>query len=179
MRRNRMHSPLAGVTLAALVALALTLVLSSAVFAKGEKKDWRGQPEITSGESNGYFIWSDDSGWHIRWTAKGKAHTFSGTVTTDIAFSTFKPVGKDKKDYVSKPSDNTIKFDARAEEGGKDGADFNLSPSAKKITFDLKIDGAAAPVKDIKMGKKKQSPATNPFSLDVTPAKTVNPVKPK
>ena len=41
---------------------------------------------------NGYFIWTDDEGLHVRWTsAQGETHRFNGQATVQGRMMTFSP----------------------------------------------------------------------------------------
>ena len=125
----------------------------------------RPKPAFAPGESSGYFVWNDDDGWHVRWTTQRGKHVFTGTVSCDGSFNKFHPFRKEGNDYVKKVSENSIHFDTRTGEG-VDGADFTLSPSSRTITFDLKMDGTAAPVDAVKIGRRKQHPPKVPFTID-------------
>ncbi len=42
---------------------------------------YTGKPKYTAGQNLGYFIWCDNSTtWHIRWSADGQSHHFTGTL---------------------------------------------------------------------------------------------------
>ena len=149
-----------------LTLCAALLVAAPLASAKDHKKDpWEGQPDIEKGENRGYFIWTDGSGWHVRWMSRGKKHTYSGTVTTDGALSGFEAVSKDSKDFIKQDGDSTIRFDARAKEG-MDGFNFRPSPSSKRIKFDLSIDGSRAGTDDVKLGAGRSRPRSVPFTIN-------------
>jgi hypothetical protein len=152
---------------AAVLALcAALLVAAPLASANDHRKDpWQGKPEIDKGETRGYFVWSDGSGWHVRWMSRGKKHTYSGSVTSDAALSGFEAVSKDSKDFIKQEGDKTIRFDARAKEG-MDGFNFRPSPSSKTITFDLNIDGSRAGADDVKLGKDRAHPKSLPFTIN-------------
>src|SRR5438093_1515043 len=61
---------------------------------------WKGRPEFTPGEATAYFIWRDDEGWHVRWTAHKGKPVFTGSITSDAAFGRVKAVGAEKNDYI-------------------------------------------------------------------------------
>jgi hypothetical protein len=42
-----------------------------------------GRPAFTEGSDLGYFVWRDGDTWHVRWTTKGAARRFTGSVTAD------------------------------------------------------------------------------------------------
>jgi len=153
-------------TLAVVVlALAAGLLTASGASAKDHPKDpWQGKPEIEKGENRGYFIWTDGSGWHVRWMSAGKKHTYRGTVSSDVALSGFEAVSKDAKDFIKQDGDKVIRFDANAKEG-MDGFNFRPSPSSKTITFDLSIDGTKAKTDDVKLGKDRDHPRSVPFTV--------------
>jgi hypothetical protein len=39
-----------------------------------------GKPDYQAGTDLGYFIWSDDDGYHLRWSADGNSHKFTGSI---------------------------------------------------------------------------------------------------
>lgn len=154
--------------LASLLVATLAVVLTTlpAAVAKESKEEWKGQPEFHKGESRGYFIWNDGEGWHVRWLSKGAKRTYSGRVTTDGALDKFEPVSRDSKDYIKKESERLISWDAKTKEG-MDGFNFRGSPSTKALKFELYIDGKAAPVDEVKLGKNKTRPSAVPVVIQL------------
>jgi hypothetical protein len=51
-----------------------------------------GQPPYVAGQSVGVFIWTDSSGWHIRWSSGTARGFYYGKVTGEVKF-VVKPVG--------------------------------------------------------------------------------------
>lgn len=165
--RPRTIAVVAPVALFGLFGVFLMAALSAmpgAVAGDHRKDPWQGQPELTKGENKGYFVWSDGDGWHVRWMSRGKTHNFSGSVTADVAITSFDPVSRDAKDYIKQEGDRAIHFDARAKEG-MDGFNFRPSPSSRNLTFDFRIDGSRARTDDVKLGQDKERPASVPFTI--------------
>ena len=42
----------------------------------------QGQPDLHAGQNMGYWLWSDDTGIHLRTTTRGLAHAFRGVSRT-------------------------------------------------------------------------------------------------
>lgn len=146
--------------LAALLAMSASTILA--------KEDWQGRPEFAPGAANGYFVWKDGDGWHVRWTNKGeKKFRYEGTITTSGSFSRFEAVEKDRKDTIRKVSDDRIVFDAQTQ-GKVDGVNFRTSPDSASVTFDLREDGSRADVEKIRIGRNKERPHKVPFTLGET-----------
>lgn len=53
---------------------------------------YSGKPIYQPGNELGYFIWQDESGWHIRWSADGNSHHFKGTAAAG-AITDYKAYG--------------------------------------------------------------------------------------
>jgi hypothetical protein len=110
-----------------LILGAVFLLLAASPVVAKKSVYWRGKPAFAAGEAKGYYIWADGDGWHIRWTTKGKKHTFSGSVWCDGAVTYFTAVSREKKDYIKKTGRNRFRFDTVVA-GGKDGVDFRVAP---------------------------------------------------
>src|SRR5580765_1484476 len=65
-------TPLAATTTAAAATTAAAPAETKKLTTTVGKGDCKGQPTFSSEETLGYFIWNDDTGWHIRWTNKKK-----------------------------------------------------------------------------------------------------------
>ena len=48
--------------------------------AKPAADIYDGRPAFKEGSDRAYFVWRDGDRWHVRWTTRGEAHQFTGTV---------------------------------------------------------------------------------------------------
>ncbi len=123
-----------------------------------------GQPKnLTSGQSHRFYIWRDDSGWHLRTTTGREKHFFAGVVTVvGGKVGNFKTFQFEKKDTLKINSTRTqLAFDF-ATDTQIDGFDFQTD--AQSVNFDLRMDGKRnADV--IYIGSNGQSPRNVPFEL--------------
>ncbi len=144
------------------IAVAVAFLVCLAAAAQ-QGRYWEGRPDFVPGDARGYFIWNDDNGWHVRWTTKGERHLFAGTITCDGIFMDVRAISQ-TGDFIKKTANNTILFDTEAA-GDMDGVDFRLSPSTTTVTFDLKMDGRAATLDRVRIGKAKHLPDRMPFRI--------------
>jgi len=123
-----------------------------------------GQPKnLTSGQSHRFYVWRDDSGWHLRTTTGREKHFFAGVVTVvGGKVANFKTFQFEKKDTLKINSTRTqLAFDF-ATDTQIDGFDFQTD--AQSVQFDLRMDGKRnADV--IYVGSNGQSPRNIPFEL--------------
>ncbi|MFY9225712.1 MAG: hypothetical protein WAQ98_23745 [Blastocatellia bacterium] len=124
-----------------------------------------GQPKnLTSGQSHRFYIWRDDTGWHLRTTTGREKHFFTGVVTVvGGKVGNFKTFQFEKKDTLKINSTRTqLAFDF-ATDTQIDGFDFQTD--AQSVNFDLRMDGKRnADV--IYIGSNGQSPKNVPFELN-------------
>lgn len=146
-----------------LSVLMLICFSGSAFAAYSLKLD--GQPdELVPGESLGYFMWQDKDGLHLRTTAPGTVHTFSGVIRTNGRFGdiTGKLTGPD--DYFRINQDRSeITFTITTEKG-EPGLDLSLN-GGTYVKFDLSIDGAPADPQAIYIGRQGWHPSSHSFTL--------------
>lgn len=99
-----------------------------------------GMPNYTPGEDLGYFIWHDNAGWHIRFSADYSQHVFEGTITANGDVTTF----------------------TRTVSGGEEKIlDIGEYDS---VTFDILLDGEYTPGL-VYIGTNNTNPADMPFTL--------------
>ncbi|BBB92102.1 MAG TPA: hypothetical protein PKA28_05485 [Methylomusa anaerophila] len=153
----------------ALIGLLL-IALTSSTFAEPGRAGVNRKPaRVSSGGSEGYYIWQDKSGFHIWATARSKKHVFSGVIQTDGFISHVRGHRLEGKDFIDVYSDSKEGFwygFPNSEEDqpyfgfngheidsehdnlrfrfntarGSDGLSFHLE-DASFIDFDLSIDG--------------------------------------
>lgn len=127
---------------------------------------FEGAPPIGPGTVRGYYVWHDDSGWHVRWTTKGVRHRFSGTLKCKGEFREFVPVSADRRDWISVEGDRRRATFDTITGAGQDGFDFRLTPHTRRVTFELRIDGQKIYPGEIFLGSSMSNPGSNPFTLE-------------
>ena len=147
---------------------AILILLSLAVAATVTAVDGRlcsGKPNFASGESKGYFIWRDPQGWHIRWVTKGHKRVYSGSITSDAAYSACEGTAQGPEDAVILAAPHLIRFESRSS-GGVKGVDLDLGPGATKLSFDLQMDGAPVDPEWVRLGYRGNRPPGVPFRVE-------------
>jgi hypothetical protein len=142
----------------------MSIVLVSATVIAQTAKTFEGKPAIKAGSITGAFIWKDNKGIHVRFTAKGKEQSFNGRVyLTKGKIDSVRPVMLEKGDTVKKNSSgNSIIFNLNNKKN-IDGFDF--STKSKSITFSIKVNGGKLNSRNIMLGKNSSRPKSNPFIM--------------
>ena len=129
-----------------------------------------GKPDYKAGTDLGYFIWSDESGYHIRWSADGSSHKFSGnliamggTVSITGGNSSVSSIGS----MIS--WNKTIS-------GGEGGFDFTADGGQLMITPKLDEDPTSPSIyaDNVYLGITKQTQQFLPLVIDVAGQRLVN-----
>lgn len=122
-----------------------------------------GSPKIAAHLSAEYFLWRDEDGIHLRWSADGSKHTFTGTVRTDGYITRLVGVGIKNATGVSRKGPNVFTYSA-VSDGTSSGVDFHLI-HAKEVSFDLSIDQKRASAAAIRLEPTQRHPTQNPFDI--------------
>jgi len=149
------------IVFAVLMVISLTGYAFAAPFLH-----WEDKPDaLRPGNSQGYFIWRDQQGVHIRITTSGKLHVFSGMVRTDGEF----------KDVFGKTDchDDYFHVEGRQKRivfrftstGDVAGLDFHVQ-DGKKLSFSLSMDGEEINPNSIYIGAEGWHPESNKFTID-------------
>ena len=125
-----------------LCALGLMALSSGCALLPGESIS-PGRPSLRY-DRPGYFIWSDDDGWHLRVSGpKGAAHSFTGTVASESVVTDIN-VQHPNRGNVAVPAPNGVAFTLVAEGGTSEASGFDWKTSSRCHKFDLLIDGKKA-----------------------------------
>jgi hypothetical protein len=117
-----------------------------------------GRPAFATWPADGYWIWEDERGWHLR-TASEVSRRFHGVVETiDGTVKDVRAVGT-SKGGVS-PGSDAIAFDWEST-GGEQG--FDWASSDRCARFELYIDEDARPLR-IHLGRDELTPTSVPFA---------------
>ncbi len=144
-------------------ALVLTSLLAACHHARGvgyiRDEMPPGRPDFVAGAPEGYWIWQDRQGWHLR-TTSDVPRRFQGNIeTVGGQVSTVRPVGS--TDGGVRREGSNIDFDYRAL-GGEQGFDWTASSGCNR--FELYIDGETRPLR-VFLGSVETSPVRVPFAV--------------
>jgi hypothetical protein len=146
------------------VALVAFFWLGASVFAWGSRIEGR-PASFEAGSTGGYYIWHDDSGFHLRTTdPEGVESHFTGTLTTNGVFHDLTAIRAEQDDKVEQVGDGTIIFDLHTY-SGIDGFDFDVR-GGDRVTFELKRDHNLIGVDHIFLGEDGVHPNHNPFTVN-------------
>jgi hypothetical protein len=114
--------------------------------------------------SEGYFIWHDISGMHLRVaTVNGENHVFTGTIETNGRIENIMVKSLDDRDYSRLIHHDTLVFQLTTA-GESFGIDFNLLDSLV-IKFELFMDGHKIDPHKIYFGNDGWHPNDATFSI--------------
>src|SRR5262245_40599343 len=87
-----------------LLTLGLIVMGGMAATALTAADLYEGRPAFKEGSDRGYFVWRDGDRWHVRWTTRGEAHHFTGTVrATGGKLDNLKRIDLDEELRVIRP----------------------------------------------------------------------------
>lgn len=122
------------------------------------KKPAAGRPAFKNDDPEAFWIWSDDSGWHLRGSVpKKQSHKFHGVIRSQ-GISDAKG-SRPSLSSALQATATSIRFEFTLSEGG-DG--FDWKTTAQCVTLELKIDDKPQPA-NIHIGEKAESPTAMPF----------------
>ncbi len=155
-RTSQSHLTFAGLA-------ALTLLLGACHHARGvgyvRDEMPPGKPEFAPGLPEGYWVWQDAHGWHLRTTSDVPRHFHGNVETISGPASTVHPVGRAAGGV--RQDGAAIWFDYTAS-GGEQGFDWAESSSCQR--FELYIDESPRPLR-VFLGESELSPARVPFAV--------------
>jgi hypothetical protein len=168
----------------------LLMALTSSAFAWSPKLEGR-PDQFHPGGAKGYYIWHDDTGFHIWTTTRGAEHVFSGVIRTDGDFfrvrghrleneDSFKDYSdirdrhwfnaetNDKRHFIAKGrevdyANDKIRFKFETA-GGSDGLNFRVK-DARSVTFELYMDGKRINPHEIYIGDHGYHPDRSQFTI--------------
>lgn len=108
-----------------------------------------------------YYVWSDQEGFHVHWSARGDTRQFRGEVSTDGTITQLRSEDFEPEDSIRRTT-NSIYWEAQASTGS-DGFVFTVSRSADWIRFSLYAEGRLVSPQQIFIGSRGSNPSGNPF----------------
>ncbi len=139
-----------------------------------------GSPDVKAGQATGVYLWHGSNGYSLRATHPS-AHkvVFTGRLTASNSFSHVTPVRFEKADSYALSSDHKTLTFRFTNYGYIDG--LNLAADCSRlIRVNVKIDGAQATPRQIKLGSHRSNPTSSPFTIErskpaPSPASTATP----
>lgn len=150
---------------------ATTAQITSAGCSTGTlPEEITGRPaDFTAGLPNGYWIWKDQGGWHLRVTHKpGTKAVYAGTIRTSEPMAVI-GVRNEARDTVWRSADRRTTAFTFVNYGGVDGLDFTPRCS-ERVTFTLTVNGRPIDPQKIHLGDTDAHPAASTFTISRTPA---------
>ena len=161
--------------LAASGILALALIVAGSIAgptlasASGPDDHWplrvQGRPAgLDAGDTNGWYVWHDDDGFHVRTTTRSDAdHAFVGVFVTEGQFTDIDKVrfeGADDLRVTDGGHKLVVKFHTH---DGMDGVNFRVT--GDRLSLKLSENGDLVPLHRIFIGNDGDHPFENPFVI--------------
>lgn len=124
----------------------------------------RGQPELAAGSFEGYHIWTDRDGLHLRWSASSQPLLFTGRLDTDKPVKEVKRLRKDAGGWARSHGNRIVLFSSTVRPGEIDGIDVVI-PRCRKSQLQIDIDGKPPETDQVFLGKDGQHPQAIPLVL--------------
>src|SRR4051812_9911924 len=172
--RSRRRTPIAALGIAAMSAALVTVgtgVASAEDDAPGCSTGVlpnvvMGSPDVKPGQALGVYLWHGSNGYSLRATHPGHAKVvFAGRLSASNGFSHVTRVAFEKADWLKLSSDGkqlTFRF---TNYGYIDG--INLAADCSRlIRVNIQINGATASPRQVKLGKHRTNPTSNPFTIE-------------
>ena len=125
-----------------------------------------GSPDVKPGQALGVYLWHGSNGYSLRATHPGHSKVvFAGRLSASNGFSRVTKVAFEKADWLKLSSDGkqlTFRF---TNYGYIDG--INLAANCSRlIRVNIQINGSSASPRQIKLGKHRANPTSNPFTIE-------------
>ncbi len=149
--------------LSVILLAALTLGSASLTLAAWPS-NFEGKPvKLLDGPNEGYFIWSDKDGLHLRVKTKGEAHVFSGRIYTNGNFDNILVKTFHDQDNFDNSGPNEIRFRLTATDKFA-GIDFYVT-EGQYVDFDLSMDGHKVDANRVFIGRDGWHPGDSKFTI--------------
>jgi hypothetical protein len=120
-----------------------------------------GRPNF-EGQSSGFWVWADSSGWHLRTSSAGQMMDFSGVISpVGGTVSALQLMREGACNQVLRLTERGIEFSLPTM-SGVEGFDWRVTSGCSR--FELKVGGEASPGM-VHLGGTAGSPATIPFEV--------------
>ncbi|MBK5307580.1 MAG: hypothetical protein JJD92_12895 [Frankiaceae bacterium] len=135
-----------------------------------------GSPDLRPGQALGVYLWHTGSGYSLRATHPGtRKVVISGRLTASAGFSRVTKVRFERTDSLTLSADHKTMTFRFTNYGYIDGINFAANCS-KLMRVKIRINDAVASPRQIKLGKRRANPTSNPFAIErSTPAPRPSP----
>ena len=125
-----------------------------------------GSPDVKAGQALGVYLWHGSNGYSLRATHPGsKKVVISGRLNASTGFSHVTAVRLEKADsLVLSPDHKTLTF-RFTNYGYIDGVNF-AADCSRLIRVKIRINDAVASPRQVKLGKHRANPTSNPFTIE-------------
>jgi hypothetical protein len=146
-----------------LVILSLPVLAGPKHFTAGAGKI-KGKPTIEAGKQNGYFIWQDKEGLHLRWTAAEKTLLYTGRIDLDKPLKEMSRIKENAGGWAKPHGNRIVLFSSTVRPNDIDGIDLKI-PGGRKAQLMIDIDGKPPTVEQVFLGEKSTNPKGLPLRL--------------
>ena len=149
------------------VSIAIVAAVIGLAMIVGGALAWGGRIDgrpasFESGGTDGYYVWHDEGGLHLRTTNSAGVFEYSGTLRTNGTFSDLQLLKAEPDDSVTlQDGGKKVTFRFKTAQG-IDGFDIQASDATRMI---LKRNGQRLGVANIFLGLKSVHPVRNPFLI--------------
>ena len=139
-----------------------------------------GSPDVKPGQALGVYLWHGSNGYSLRATHPGtRKVVIAGRLSASNGFSNVTKVRLERADNVTLSADHKTMTFRFTNYGYIDGINFAANCS-KLMRVKIRINDAVASPRQIKLGKRRANPTSNPFAIErsrptPTPSPTPSP----
>jgi hypothetical protein len=141
-----------------------------------------GSPDVRPGQALGVYLWHGSNGYSLRATHPGHQRVvIAGRLSASNGFSNVTKVRFERADSLSLSADHKTMTFRFTNYGYIDGINFAANCS-KLMRVKIRINEAVASPRQIKLGKRRSNPTSNPFAIErsqptpsPTPSSTATP----
>jgi hypothetical protein len=125
-----------------------------------------GSPDVKPGQALGVYLWHGSNGYSLRATHAGtRKVVLAGRLSASNGFSNVTKVRLEKADNVTLSADHKTMTFRFTNYGYIDGINFAANCS-KLMRVKIRINDAVASPRQIKLGKRRANPTSNPFTIE-------------
>ena len=146
--------------------IVVAVLAASAVFGfdRISAGKLRGKPRIDVTNCEGYYIWTDSEGVHLRWCAREKPLLFTGRLDTDRPVAELKRLEPKFGGWAKMHGDRVVLYSSTVRPGDIDGIDLKI-PRGRRIQLMMDIDGKAPEPGRVFLGANANNPRSLPLML--------------
>jgi hypothetical protein len=125
-----------------------------------------GSPDVKAGQALGVYLWHGSNGYSLRATHSGSRKVvIAGRLSASNGFSDVTKVRLEKADNVTLSADHKTLTFRFTNYGYIDGVNF-AADCSKLMRVKIRINGDIASPRQVKLGKHRSNPTSNPFTIE-------------